>query len=482
METALSQAADSAPVGRHQELLVLRESLRLARTSARIVSLAGEPWVGKSRLLAELVAVAREDGWTVAAGRAGRLGGPVPFEVFVDALDDRLARIGPGLAERLGPQAAELLAGVFPALAAGRQEAAPAPADPDAYWLIRAMRALIGRAADANGLLLVLDDVHRADPLSLQLLDHLVRHPPEAPVLIALAYRDSPTARHLSSLRTLRAHGAVPSWRHLDVAPLPERDAAHLLPAGLDPVRRQLLLRDAAGVPGLLHALRDAGRLPVNPDAASVDFRALSPVAWRTACAAAVLGDPFTPGLVADVAELPLERVLGALDDLQSEGLIRPDGHLRRFRFRHPAVAGLVLRATDAGWRYGAQGRALRAAAPGNAAPPATPPAAPPVARSRRPMPLSAMTDAMDEEPLTGDVPDGAGAGGAGTDGLASLSRREVQVAVLVSAGFTNQQIAGRMQLSPKTVETYLSRIFKKLGVVSRTQVAHLVGRGGRHL
>lgn len=469
-ETALSQAIGSAPVGRHAELRVLEESLKLARTSARIVSLGGEPWVGKSRLLAELIAAAHEGGWTVAAGRAGRLGGTVPFEVFVDALDDRLARIGPDLAGRLGAQEADLLAEVFPALAAARREqAAPSSGDPDAFWLIRAMRTLIGRAADANGLLLVLDDVHRADPLSLQLLDHLVRHPPEAPVLIALAYRDSPTARHLSSLRTLRAHGATPSWFHLDVAPLAEPDAAALLPAGLDPVRRQLLLRDAAGVPGLLHALRDAGRLPVNPDAASVDFRALSPVAWRTACAAAVLGDPFTPGAVAGVAELPLERVLGGLDDLQSEGIIRPDGHLRRFRFRHAAVAGLVLRATDAGWRYGAQGRAL------GAAPPATSVVAPAAKRSR-PMPLSAMTDAMAEE-AAAELP-----GAPGDVGLASLSRREVQVAVLVSAGFTNQQIAGRMQLSPKTVETYLSRIFKKLGVVSRTQVAHLVGRGGRHL
>ena len=48
VETALSQATGSAPVGRHQELHVLEESLRLARTSARIVSLAGEPWVGSA--------------------------------------------------------------------------------------------------------------------------------------------------------------------------------------------------------------------------------------------------------------------------------------------------------------------------------------------------------------------------------------------------------------------------------------------------
>ncbi|MET8450844.1 helix-turn-helix transcriptional regulator [Streptomyces sp. NPDC005209] len=60
---------------------------------------------------------------------------------------------------------------------------------------------------------------------------------------------------------------------------------------------------------------------------------------------------------------------------------------------------------------------------------------------------------------------------------LQALSGREAQVAVLVSEGCTNQQIAARLQLSPKTVETHLSRIFKKLGITSRAQVAHWVGR-----
>ncbi|MFE0512111.1 LuxR C-terminal-related transcriptional regulator [Streptomyces sp. NPDC058964] len=57
-----------------------------------------------------------------------------------------------------------------------------------------------------------------------------------------------------------------------------------------------------------------------------------------------------------------------------------------------------------------------------------------------------------------------------------ALSGREAQVAALVSEGCTNQQIAARLQLSAKTVETHLSRIFKKLGITSRAQVAHWVG------
>jgi DNA-binding CsgD family transcriptional regulator len=59
---------------------------------------------------------------------------------------------------------------------------------------------------------------------------------------------------------------------------------------------------------------------------------------------------------------------------------------------------------------------------------------------------------------------------------LSLLSGREEQIAQLVSRGRTNQQIAREIGLSHKTVETYLGRIFKKLGISARTQIAHLVG------
>jgi DNA-binding NarL/FixJ family response regulator len=61
---------------------------------------------------------------------------------------------------------------------------------------------------------------------------------------------------------------------------------------------------------------------------------------------------------------------------------------------------------------------------------------------------------------------------------FAALSGRELQIAELVSRGHTNRQIARMLSLSHKTVETYLARIFTKLGVSSRAAVATLVGRG----
>ncbi len=68
--------------------------------------------------------------------------------------------------------------------------------------------------------------------------------------------------------------------------------------------------------------------------------------------------------------------------------------------------------------------------------------------------------------------------GGRGrTEGPHGLSRRELEVATLVAEGHTNQQIAQKLVLSIRTVETHLSHVFTKLGVTSRVGVVTALGR-----
>lgn len=55
---------------------------------------------------------------------------------------------------------------------------------------------------------------------------------------------------------------------------------------------------------------------------------------------------------------------------------------------------------------------------------------------------------------------------------VAALSARGRETAEHVAAGRTNRAIGGILFLSEKTVETHLSRVFRKLGVRSRSQVA----------
>ena len=64
-----------------------------------------------------------------------------------------------------------------------------------------------------------------------------------------------------------------------------------------------------------------------------------------------------------------------------------------------------------------------------------------------------------------------------GGDGLGGLSGREREVADLVALGRTNKEIAAELFLSEKTVESHMSRLFGKLGVRSRAEVAEAVGR-----
>ena len=71
----------------------------------------------------------------------------------------------------------------------------------------------------------------------------------------------------------------------------------------------------------------------------------------------------------------------------------------------------------------------------------------------------------------------GGGARAAGTEGLASLSGREREISELVAEGLTNREIGARLFLSEKTIETHLTRVFQKLGVRSRTQVAAAIAR-----
>lgn len=61
----------------------------------------------------------------------------------------------------------------------------------------------------------------------------------------------------------------------------------------------------------------------------------------------------------------------------------------------------------------------------------------------------------------------------------AELSERELEVVKLIALGYSNKQIAARMQVSVKTVETYKARAMEKLKFHNRVElVRYAVGRG----
>ena len=67
-----------------------------------------------------------------------------------------------------------------------------------------------------------------------------------------------------------------------------------------------------------------------------------------------------------------------------------------------------------------------------------------------------------------------------GTPGSALLSKRELEVAELITDRMTNQEIAEKLFLSKKTVESHIRNVFAKLGASSRVEVARVVEREQR--
>jgi DNA-binding CsgD family transcriptional regulator len=61
--------------------------------------------------------------------------------------------------------------------------------------------------------------------------------------------------------------------------------------------------------------------------------------------------------------------------------------------------------------------------------------------------------------------------------GTSGITAAEARVAELVAAGRSNREVAGELFMSPKTVEAHLSRIYRKLGVRSRAELAHKLAR-----
>src|SRR6266516_4177991 len=110
-------------IGRDQELALLEDALAaLDQDSGAVVDISGEPGVGKTRLLDELCNRAEARGYLVLDGRATELEQDLPFDPFVDALDDYLTAIDRRRLAGLDADVRHELAAVFPALSDLRED------------------------------------------------------------------------------------------------------------------------------------------------------------------------------------------------------------------------------------------------------------------------------------------------------------------------------------------------------------------------
>jgi hypothetical protein len=329
-------------VGRTAELALLR---RIVEAPPCLVLLEGEPGIGKSRLVAELLAGLPGDH---LVGECDDVPEPFPLGVLLDAIRAGAQRLGP-----LNPVAGAL-APLLPELTDVLPVAPPPLPDPAAerHRLLRAVAAVLAALGPTT---LLLEDLHWADPATCEFLGYLSTHPVDGLAVVLTARTPAPggsTPIHDALART-------PPWAvtRVPLGPLDADDVRELAARTLrlaDPPPRltATLLDRTAGIPfvveEVLRTLAERGGDPLADD--SVPFVLRDVLLWRlrqlddgtreVLGGAAVLGLAPDQRLLAAVLGADRATVAAALATAHRAGLLHDAGD--GLRFRHDLARQVV--------------------------------------------------------------------------------------------------------------------------------------------
>jgi DNA-binding SARP family transcriptional activator len=231
---ALGEPAGSPFVGRQTELGQL-ESLveRALDGDGGTLTIAGEPGIGKSRLVRELAQRTGRRGVLVLEGKCTNTAYPVPYLPFIEALE------GPArdLPDDALTSQIPLLARILPGLAQQRgiEVAGAGSDDVDRYAVFRAVAALLDELASDDGLVLVLEDLHWADTQSLLMVAYLARLLSQgggdggSRVLLIATYRDVEVSRAHPLRDTLTALQRESHYHRIALKALDDEAARQLI-------------------------------------------------------------------------------------------------------------------------------------------------------------------------------------------------------------------------------------------------------------
>ncbi len=374
-------------VGRSRELGLGREALEALRAGrGGVLVVAGDAGIGKTRLLNELRELAEREGSCWLEGRCVSYGESLPYWPFRDLLrgewigaggEEPELRVRVGLRRRLEQlfdgRANELypyLGGLLEVALEHEAAARTSQLSPEALqWrTFEVVGQLFARLSEDAPLVLALEDLHWADPTSVQLLEQLLSLAEEAPVLLVLSLR--PERDHAAwGLREHASREFPHLLREIDLGPLGDADgellAALVAPATLPAELERRVLEAADGNPffleELVRSLADVGALVRTDDGWRFDHAVevevpptvekailarldrLSAPARDLVTAASALGRTFAlPLLEGVLGEVPAEP----LHELQRLGLVRQSRRWPQpeYRFRHALIQETAYR------------------------------------------------------------------------------------------------------------------------------------------
>jgi tetratricopeptide (TPR) repeat protein/transcriptional regulator with XRE-family HTH domain len=346
--------------GRDAEMAQIRRFL--AGAGPPVLLLAGEPGMGKTRLLEEAASRAAGGGWGVARGGCLRRAQDA-YAPLSGALDDALQRLPDGQraealrqAGRLDLLLPELAPPGGPGPGEGGVTAGVRP-EQQRRLLVSSAGRLLHAVAGPAGTLLVVDDLHWAGPDAVDLLAALLAAAGSPPLRVIGAYRDSETPARLDECVADLARASL--VRVLALGPLTDADAGRLLqqlaPEGEQqeqPTVLSAIVRRAGGVPFFLvsyaEQVRGGGQggtpLAVPWTVAQVigqRVAALPGPAKELLSVAAVAGQVVPYTLLAQVTSSDDEQVLEAVETALEARLLAEDGP-DRYRFTHDLIRETV--------------------------------------------------------------------------------------------------------------------------------------------
>jgi DNA-binding CsgD family transcriptional regulator/tetratricopeptide (TPR) repeat protein len=189
-------------IGRDQELAELDAAFAQASTGRlRCVLLLADPGVGKTRLAQEVLERHARAAMGLAA-RAHPLSGSASFGLWAEALERHLRDREPDEVRALC-DGLDDLAGLLRSVAVARGTEARSAPVPSRPRVLDGLGALVAELARERPLIVVLDDVHQADPSSWDVLHYLADHPVGAGLLVIAIARTGALTRQPEAMRVL---------------------------------------------------------------------------------------------------------------------------------------------------------------------------------------------------------------------------------------------------------------------------------------
>ena len=351
--TDLTRVHDTPFIGREIDLALLQGifAKTIAATAPQLVTVVGEPGLGKSRIVAELAAHAdaRPDLVTWRQGRCLPYGEGITFWALGEIL-----KAHAGILE--SDDASTANARLEVVLPHGterewfRQRLLPllgieAPSTAEHDELFTAWRRFFEHVAEGGPTVLVFEDLHWADPALLEFLEHLADRADAVPLMIVGTARPELFERHPTYAQGLR------NTTSINLAPLSSEETARLVSALLEtavlPAELQTPILERSGGNPLyaeefVRLLRDrdllvrqggswqlaeGAQIPF-PDSVQALIAArldtLSPERKEMLADASVVGKVFWAGAVAAMGDLPEAEVAEAMHELSRKELVRP--------------------------------------------------------------------------------------------------------------------------------------------------------------